>query len=329
MTDALWYVAPGVTEVRATALAPLEPGWVEVETEASLLSRGTERLIASGRVPQSEHARMRAPLQEGDFPFPVKYGYAAAGRVSAGPASLLGRQVFTLAPHQRRLRVPEAMALPLPEGMSPARAVFAANVETAINALWDAESAPGLPPGTRVLVIGLGLVGLLMVKVLGTRSGLTIGAVDVIPQRRTRAEHFSGTFYSPSELTAENAGTWDVVFHTSANPAGLETALNALRFEGTVIEMSWYGDKPVPVPLGGAFHARRLTIKSSQVGHIAPSRRSVTTHRDRLAAALALCDDPRLETLVTEEIALEDVPAATHRLFAPDADGIATRIVYR
>ncbi|MEM6678639.1 MAG: zinc-binding alcohol dehydrogenase [Pseudomonadota bacterium] len=321
-TEALWYTGPGTAEIRPTPLPAMADGLVEIETVASLLSRGTERLVFEGRVPESEHVRMRAPLQDGAFPFPVKYGYAAAGRVTAGPESLLGRDVFTLAPHQRRLRVPETMALPLPEGVTARSAVLAANVETALNATWDAE----IPPGAHVLVVGLGLVGLLVTAVLSRRADIRTTATDLLQERAVIAERFSVNFATAS--TPPPPGSVDLAFHTSASAAGLTLALNALRFEGTVIELSWYGAEPVPVPLGGAFHSQRFTIKSSQVGHVAPSRRATVTHRDRLARALALCADPRLEAVVSEEVDFSALPGQISRLLAPGAPGIATRIRY-
>lgn len=318
---ALWYVAPGVGEIRESALPPLAPGMVEVETAYSLLSRGTERLVSEGRVPASEHARMRAPFQEGDFPFPVKYGYAAAGRVAAGPPELEGRMVFALAPHQARLRLPAAMVLALPEALPPARAVLAANMETALNATWDA--AP--PPGARVLVVGLGLVGLLIAGLLARRADLEVTGTDLAPERVALADHVSAHFVAPADVAAD---AFDLVFHTSASAAGLATGLTALRFEGTLVEVSWFGEEPVAVPLGGAFHSQRLTIRSSQVGHVAPSHRGRYSHRDRLALALdALCD-PRWDALITEEVAFDALPAALGRLLGPGARGIATRIRY-
>ncbi|MEO1530565.1 MAG: zinc-binding alcohol dehydrogenase [Pseudomonadota bacterium] len=323
MTDAstaLWYRSPGHATVDETLLPPLGSGMVEIETKASLLSRGTERLIFEGRVPEAEWARMRAPLQEGDFPFPVKYGYAAAGRVVAGDEALLGRDVFALAPHQRRLRVPTTMAVPLPQGVPPERAVLAANIETALNAVWDAS--PQL--GARILVVGLGLVGLLVTFVLTRMPDLSVAATDVLEERAEKAAHFSVNYVTQTEIKSE----YDLVIHTSASEGGLETALNALRFEGVLIELSWYGDRPVAVPLGGAFHSQRLTIRSSQVGHVAPGRRASTTHRDRLAAALRLATDERLEALITETVDFDTLPVSLPRLLAPGAPGIATRVRY-
>ncbi|MCL5779173.1 zinc-binding alcohol dehydrogenase [Limibaculum sp. FT325] len=325
MTDtarALWYTAPRAAELRPNPLPPLHAGWVEVETCASALSRGTERLVWEGRVPSGEHSRMRAPFQQGDFPFPVKYGYAAVGRVVAGDARLIGRTVFALHPHQDRIRLPASSVLPVPEGVPPGRAVLAANMETALNAIWDA--APALAPGARVAVIGMGLLGLLVMALLSRREDLEVTACDILPEREALAAEFGVKFRNPGELVPDH----DLVFHTSATAAGLAAGLGALRFEGTLIELSWYGDAAVPAPLGGAFHSQRLTIRSSQVGHVAPTRRVRVTHRERLSRALALLDDPRVDAFVTGEVTFEALPGALAGLLAPGAAGIATRVAY-
>ena len=322
---ALVYSAPGRAAIEEVALPPLAPGMVEVATRFSALSRGTERLVFEGRVPESEHARMRAPMQVGDFPFPVRYGYAAVGRVEAGPDELLGRDVFALHPHQSRFRVPAGAVVPLPDGVPAARAVLAANMETALNALWDAAPRPG----ARCLVVGAGLLGWLVTALLSPRfsaqSDLSVHVTDLRPDPGGLADDMGVSFSAPDAVPP---GAFDLAFHTSASAAGLATALDALAFEGTVIELSWYGAGTTPVPLGGAFHANRLTIRASQVGHVAPARRASTTRRDRLAAALARLADPRLDRLVTAEVRFRDLPGSLAGLLAPDAQGIATRIAY-
>ncbi|HUS54940.1 MAG TPA: zinc-binding alcohol dehydrogenase [Thermohalobaculum sp.] len=316
--QALFYTAPGIAELRDVALAPLGLGQVEVRTLFSGLSRGTERLVAAGAVPPSEYTRMRALHQEGDFPFPVKYGYAAVGVVEAGPDALVGRHVFSLYPHQNRFRVPVDAVVPLPDDVPAARAVLGANAETALNAIWDAEPMPG----ERVLVLGAGLLGCLVAAFL-SRIHSNVDITDKIPETGGYVGDFLVNFVSSGGL-----GEYDVVFHTSASGAGLQAAIDALAFEGRVIELSWYGDRPVAVMLGGAFHAKRLSIRVSQVGHVAPSRRATTTHRDRLGEALGLLADPRLDRLITGEVAFADLAAEIPRLLAPDAPGIATRIRY-
>ena len=319
--DALVYSAPGLAELQPVELPALADGMVEVETAFSGLSRGTERLVFNGLVPESEWGRMRAPLQVGDFPFPVRYGYAAVGRAVSGPEGLIGRDVFCLHPHQSAFQAPEAMVLPLPEGLPPARAVLAANMETALNALWDATPRPG----QRVLVVGMGLLGWLIAALLSRQSGLDVSVTDVRTDPGVKASDFGVSFVSPSDVPP---GAFDLAFHTSASASGLTTALDALAFEGRVIELSWYGANPVQVPLGGAFHANRLQIICSQVGHVAPSRRASTRHRDRLALALEALRDERLDALITEDVRFRDLPGEMPRLLGPGAQGIATRIVY-
>lgn len=320
---ALFYTAPGQAGITEVDLAPLRPGEVEVRTLFSGLSRGTERLVASGAVPESEHERMRAPFQEGDFPFPVKYGYAAAGRVDAGagPAAerLIGGAVFCLHPHQTRFRVPAGAVVPLPDGVPPERAVLAANAETALNAIWDAE--PG--PGERVLVLGAGLLGCLIAAFL-SRSHTHVDVTDRLAEPGAALADFPVRFLPPDAV----GDVYDLVFHTTGSPAGLQVALDLLAFEGRVIELSWFGDRPVPLILGGAFHSKRLTIKSSQVGHVAPARRAATSRRQRLAEAIGLLDDRRLDRLITDEVAFDDLPREIPRLLDPRATGIATRVRY-
>ena len=319
--DALVYSAPGVAALQRVELPDLPEGMVAVETAYSGLSRGTERLVFNGQVPQSEWGRMRAPLQVGDFPFPVRYGYAAVGRVTERAGYLVGRDVFCLHPHQSAFHAPVGMVLPLPDGLPPGRAILAANMETALNAVWDATPRPG----QHMLVVGMGLLGWLIAAVLSRRSDLDVYVTDVRADPGVNPSDFGVCFVTPADIPPQ---TFDIAFHTSASGAGLTTALDALRFEGKVIELSWYGAKPVQIPLGGAFHANRLQIISSQVGHVAPSRRASTTRRDRLAKALeALCDD-RLDALITEDVRFRDLPGELPRLLGPDADGIATRIVY-
>jgi len=317
--QALFYTAPGTAELREVALPPMREGMAEVRTLYTGLSRGTERLVSAGLVPPAEYQRMRAPLQEGEFPFPVKYGYAAVGLVEAGPEGLLGCQVFCLHPHQDRFRVGAEWLAPLPEGVPPARAILAANAETALNAIWDAE----LKPGERVLVLGAGLLGCLIAAFLARVHG-DIDVTDKLTEPGAALAEFPVNFLSSGQAGCD----YDVVFHTTPSGAGLQAALEALGFEGRVIELSWFGDTPVSLNLGGAFHSRRLSIRCSQVGHVSPARRATTSHRQRLAEALELLTDPRLDRLITGEVAFADLAREIPRLLAAGASGIATRIRY-
>ncbi|MGD9902162.1 MAG: zinc-binding alcohol dehydrogenase [Vicinamibacterales bacterium] len=303
MSDALafWIVAPGRGEIRREVLSPRGPADVLVRTLHSGVSRGTEALVFHGRVPPAEYQRMRAPFQAGDFPAPVKYGYACVGVVDAGPAALAGRRVFVLHPHQTRFVVPADAVHPLPDAVPSRRAVLAANLETALNAVWDAA----LLPGSRVAVVGGGTVGCLVAWLAGRIPGCAVQLVDVRETRATTAATLGVAFAPPAEAAAD----CDVVFHASATGDGLATALGLAGLEATVVELSWYGTTVVPAALGEAFHSRRLTLKSSQVGHVAPAQRPRWSHARRLQAALDLLADDAVDALLTGESDFASLPA--------------------
>ncbi|HET6522394.1 MAG TPA: zinc-binding alcohol dehydrogenase, partial [Geminicoccaceae bacterium] len=298
---AFWVVEPGRGELRAEPLRPPGPDEVLVEAVASGVSRGTEGLVFRGLVPPSQYQAMRCPFQAGDFPGPVKYGYASVGRVAAGPAALVGRRVFCLHPHQDRYVVPAAAVHPVPDTVPDRRAVLAANMETAVNGLWD--GAPRV--GDRIAVVGAGVVGALVALLAARLPGVELEVVEVDPRRRDLLAAL-GLRPVPPEAAA---GGRDLVFHASGRPEGLATALALAGFEATVVELSWYGDRPVPAPLGEAFHSRRLTLRSSQVGTVAAARRARWDGRRRMALALGLLDDPRLDVLLTGAGPLAELPA--------------------
>jgi threonine dehydrogenase-like Zn-dependent dehydrogenase len=291
-----------------------------VKTAWSGVSRGTERLVFEGRVPPEEALAMRAPMQEGEFPFPVKYGYSAVGQVEDGPEDLKGRFVFALHPHQERFAASTAALAPIPEAVPPRRAILAANMETALNALWDS----GAGPGDSIVIVGAGVVGLLVAYLAARLPGTEVTVVDINPERRAVAERFGATFRAPDGAPKDT----DIVFHTSATADGLATAIGCAGVEGNVVEMSWYGDEAVSVPLGGAFHSRRLRLISSQVGQVSPSRRPRWSLFRRLSKAVALLADDRLDALITAEVAFSDLPDEIGGILAEGAPGLATAVRY-
>lgn len=317
---AFWIRHPGDGEIRDQDLGSPGDGEVVVRALYSGISRGTETLVFAGRVPPSEHARMRAPFQEGDFPAPVKYGYASVGVVEHGPPALAGRTVFCLHPHQSRYVVPASAVAPVPDTVPAQRAVLAANMETAVNALWDA------PPrvGDRVAVVGGGALGCLLARLASRIPGVDVELVDVNPARAAVADALHVGFAAP----ASARGGADLVLHTSATGQGLDTALALAGFEATVVELSWYGDRGVPVHLGSQFHAGRLKLISSQVGHVAAARRARRAPGARLALALALLEDATLDALITGEDAFEALPQVMARLAGGGLDAICHRIAY-
>ncbi len=306
---ALWTIAPNLAELRSQVLPARAPDQVLARMLASGISRGTERLVLAGKVPENQWGVMRCPLQAGDFPFPVKYGYSAVAHVAEGPAELQGKRVFCLHPHQDVFLAPAAMCVRIPDAVPDHRAVLGANMETALNILWDAEPLPG----ERALVIGAGVVGLLVAYLLARIPAMAVTIIDPDASRRAIAEKLGVAFAAPEAAPAEQ----ELIIHASANPAGLRQALQCAAFEARIIEASWFGATDVTLPLGEAFHSRRLRLISSQVGAVAPAMRGRRSFGDRMAQALGLLADPALEALVGPATPFQDLPQALPGLLNP------------
>ncbi|MGW0770198.1 zinc-dependent alcohol dehydrogenase [Streptomyces sp. NPDC002676] len=317
---AFWLRSPGHGELRDLTLPKPAEGEVLVRALYSGVSRGTETLVFRGGVPESQHTVMRAPFQEGDFPGPVKYGYLNVGMVEEGPDALIGRTVFCLYPHQSRYVVPVSAVTVVPERVPAGRAVLAGTVETAVNALWDAAPLAG----DRIAVVGGGMIGCSVAALLARFPGVRLQLVDADPARARTAAALGVDFATP----ADALGGCDLVVHASATEAGLASSLELLAAEGTVVELSWYGDRRVALPLGEAFHSRRLTVRASQVGTVSPAARPGRTYTDRMALALDLLADPALDALVTGESAFEELPEVMPKLASGEIPALCHRIKY-
>jgi 2-desacetyl-2-hydroxyethyl bacteriochlorophyllide A dehydrogenase len=324
---AFWLVEPGHGEIRPVRIPTPGADEVLVRTLYSGVSRGTETLVFRGEVPASQWEAMRAPHQEGDFPAPVKYGYLNVGVVEQGgddTADLVGRTVFCLHPHQTAYVVPASAVVVVPDDVPPERAVLAGTVETAVNALWDA--APLV--GDRVAVVGAGMVGCSVARLLGRFPGVEVTLVDVDPTRADVARSLGVGFARPEDRDDLPLGDCDLVVHASASAAGLQTSLDLLRAEGAVIELSWYGDATVRLSLGGAFHSRRLGIRASQVGTVSPARRSRYTFSQRLALAIDLLRDPAFDALITGRSHFDELPEVLAGLADGSRSAICHSIAY-
>jgi threonine dehydrogenase-like Zn-dependent dehydrogenase len=310
---AFWTVAPGRGELRSETLPSQDDGdRLEIQTLASGISRGTEALVFNGRVPPSQHATMRAPLMTGKFPFPVKYGYSTVGLTGAG------RRVFVLHPHQDVFLAPRAMCISVPDVVPTNRAVLAANMETALNVAWDAAALPG----ERILVVGAGAVGLLIASLLTRIPAALVTVIDVDVGRERVVRHLGCRFATPDQAPDEQ----DLVVHASATEAGLRLALNRAAFEARIVEASWFGDLTPSVPLGEAFHSRRLRVIASQVGVVAPPMRGRRSHAERLSLALELLADDRYDALLDGTTRFENMPEAMPRVLA--SGGLCHVITY-
>ena len=317
---AFWLREPGIGEIRPVTLPDPGRDDVIVRTLRSGVSRGTETLVFRGAVPPAQYAAMRAPFQDGDFPAPVKYGYLNVGIVEHGPAELCGRTIFCLYPHQTAYVVPANAVTIVPDGVPPARAVLAGTVETAVNALWDA--APLV--GDRVAVVGGGMVGCCVARLLSQFPAVQVTLVDVDASRADVAAALGVEFALPADAVSG----CDLVVHASASSAGLQRSLDLLAPEGTVIELSWYGDNEVRLSLGGAFHSGRLGIRASQVGTVSPARSRRRTTADRLTLALELLRDPVFDVLLTGESRFSELPDVMTRLAAGSLPALCHTITY-
>jgi NADPH:quinone reductase-like Zn-dependent oxidoreductase len=317
---AFWLREPGVGEIRDLVLPAPGRSEVVVRTLRSAVSRGTESLVFRGHVPEGQYDAMRAPFQDGDFPGPVKYGYLNVGLVEEGPDDLAGSTVFCLHPHQTAYVVPASAVVVVPDDVPVARAVLAGIVETAVNALWDA------PPlvGDRVAVVGAGVLGCSVARLAARVPGTTVTLVDVDPARSSVASALGVDFASPEE--ADDG--YDLVVHTSATSAGLQRSLDLLATEGTVLELSWYGDQPTTISLGGSFHSGRLSLRASQVGRVAPARRGSRTTSQRLALAVGLLRDEAFDCLLTGESAFESLPEVMPRLASRELPALCHAVTY-
>lgn len=319
-----WIRAPGHGEIVRAGLTPRQADEVLIRTRYSAVSRGTESLVFRGEVPPSQHEVMRAPFQEGWFPGPVKYGYMNVGEVVEGPVpgpdDLTGRLVFCLFPHQDVYCVPATRVTPVPDDVPAGRAVLAANMETAVNVVWDARPSAG----DRIVVIGAGVVGFLVAWLCRQTPGASVTIVDINPSRETIARELGLTFRTEVPGGADA----DLVIHASGQPDGLVSALAIAGLEATIVEASWFGSRPVLLPLGEHFHSRRLTIRSSQVGRVPPDRAPRWSFQRRMTLALDLLRDPALDALITGESAFEDLPDVMARLSHDPAGALCHRIRY-
>jgi 2-desacetyl-2-hydroxyethyl bacteriochlorophyllide A dehydrogenase len=318
---AFWITEPGQAEIRAVSVVPPGDGEIEIETLYSAVSRGTESLVFAGRVPLAEYQRMRAPFQDGEFPGPVKYGYTSVGRVLGGSAELTGQQVFCLYPHQTRYVVPATAVTIIPDDVPAARAVLAANLETAVNAIWD-----GAPmTGDRIAVIGAGTVGCLTAWLAAGLRGAEVELIDIDPGKARFAEQLGIAFREPDAAGREA----DLVFEASGSEAGLNLALELAGFEARIVELSWFGTGKVAAAFGQAFHSKRLRLISSQVAHIANRQRSRWTHARRMQLVMRLLADQRLDVLITGESPFDTLPDLLPRLAASGQGTLCHRIAYR
>ncbi|GHC69123.1 zinc-dependent alcohol dehydrogenase [Limoniibacter endophyticus] len=317
--SALWLEKPGEAALRQEHLPQPADDQIVLRSRFGAISRGTEALVFKGQVPESEWQRMECLHQDGDFGFPVKYGYCLVGEIEAGPHDMIGKRGFCLHPHQTRALLKVETFHPIPEAVPSRRAVLAANMETALNIVWDA----GIATGTRLCVFGAGVVGLLVARIAAKIPGVQVTMVDIDDAKQEIAEAFGCRFANADTLSGE----FDVLVNVSASGEALQLAIDNAALEAKIVEASWYGEKTVELRLGGPFHSKRLSIISSQVGLVAASRRGQVDAKRRMQIALSLLDDPLLDLLFSGETPFDALPARYGVILA-DKSTLCHRVIY-
>ena len=287
---------------------------MRIETTASAVSAGTEMLVYRGEVPRE--LPLDLPTLEGSYAFPIKYGYAAAGRVlDTGPGVeqlVTGDPVFVHHPHQEVFVVPARLPVRLPDGLDPLLGVFCANLETALGIVHDTP----LHLGETALVLGGGVVGLLVARLLKLGGAGAVLVVDPLEKRRELAlaagadDAFGPAALDGRVVEATRGRGADVVVETSGSEAALQAAIDAVATEGTVVVASWYGTKPVALYLGERFHRGRVRLRSSQVGRLNPELGPRWDTIRRMETVLALLDRLGPGDLITHRLPFQRAPEA-------------------
>ncbi len=292
LSKALWHIDKEFSEWKSTPLEEAAPGSIKINTNFSMISTGTERLVAKCEVPASIQAEMSVPYMKGDFDLPVKFGYACGGQAQDG------KHYHYMHPHQDICIVNKEALFCLDNGLPPFKIPLVSNMETVLNAIWDSEYAES----DKIAVCGFGNVGSLLANTLRLYAQKEAAIIEKEDWKKQKAQDMGW------DVSSKEDARYDIIFHTTGSAAGLQYCIDHLNEEGKVIELSWYGTKKVNLRLGEDFHYKRLSIKSSQVGKISPTVRDEIDYKKRKEIAADLLLDTSYDKLVTNIVAWEDVP---------------------
>jgi hypothetical protein len=316
-----WVVSPSQGQIRDTPMMSLSKDTLSLETLFTGISPGTERLVGMGKVPEECWEKMRCLYMEGSFDFPLKYGYSLVGQAITG--SETGKRFFVMHPHQSRVVVARSDALELPDWLPSQRATLIPNMETALNAVWDAQ----VSQKDKILIVGGGIIGILISFVLSKEYGIQ---PDFLEQDRQRIQYLKQLpWLGNSRLgTDYREGNYNIAFHTSSSSSGLQSGIDALAFEGRCIELSWYGTQSVSLQLGGSFHYQRKQIIASQVSAIAQPKRSLIDYSQRKEQVLGLLGDATLDILLQPAIAFLELPTFMSLLYQRQVHPVSPLVEY-
>ena len=315
---ALVFAAPYRVELQHSTIGSPGPGEVSVRTLVSAVSSGTEMLLYRGQMPPEMRVDESIPALDGAFQYPIKYGYAAVGRVEEKGTGVQDVEVedlvFCFRPHESAFVCGETDLIKVRNGVEPEDAVFLPTMETAVNLVMDGQPLIG----EQVAVFGQGVVGLLVTALLSMTPLSSLVTIDQYEQRREESLALGATCsLSPDkpDLVEVLQGSRDyrgadLSFELSGNPAALDMAIKAAGYGGRIVVGSWYGTKESKLDLGGRFHRDRVRLISSQVSTIAPEWSGRWSKARRFDVAWSMIRKLRPSRLVSHAFSLEEAPLA-------------------
>lgn len=317
-SKALWHISKNQTAVVETDLNPSTPDQILIQSKYSLISTGTENLVAQGKVPLSLHQEMKVPYMKGHFTFPLKYGYSVVGEVLSD-GNWKGQLVHLMHPHQDYIFADLRSVTVLPPSIPLKRAVLTSNVETAVNAIWDSQ----VSIGDKVLVVGFGMIGSLVARLLSLMPAVEVVVLEQDPYRKKLAIEMG------FKILEEKTLSFDCSFHASGSSGGLQLCIDLVGKEGTIVELSWYGTKSSTISLGGEFHYQRKRIISSQVGQIPTNKSHRWNYSRRKQLVFELLNNPLFDRHLTHDIPFDSTPLFFQNLReSKQTDGLAWVINY-
>ena len=319
-TKTLWHLSESTTVLRTDDITAKDHSCL-VKSRYSLVSTGTERLIALGKVPESLHEAMKVPHMQGSFNFPLTYGYSMVGEIVEGPAGLTGKCIHIMHPHQSCFYANEEDFTILPEGIPAKRAVLVSNLETVVNAVWDSK----LMLGEKVLVVGFGIIGALLCEVLRKFPAADLQVLENNKYRREKARSLG---FEVAGSLPRQAMPYDLAFNTSSDERALQVCIDSVGYEGKIVELSWYGNQNVNIHLGNSFHHLRKKIISSQVSHIPGHMRHRWDYQRRKKLVYEILKDACFDRLLTDEISFDNSPEFFQNLRNGPVNPIGTIIKY-
>ena len=305
-TSALWHLNTEKSIIKPGHLPRINSNQVLIESRYSLISAGTEKSIAQGFISEKHQPFMQVPYMDGSFSLPIKYGYSVVGKVIS-EGKYLDRRVHLMHPHQSLIVADIGNVYFISDQLYYSKAALLSNMETIVNAIWDAE----ISNNEEVLICGFGGIGFLLAETIRMLKSAVVTILDTDDARISLAHKRGFETMMLNDLRREHFAT---AFNCSGTYGGLNNCIKAVGFEGKVIELSWYGDEMGLVDLGGSFHFNRKKIISSQVSNIPLGKKETWTFVKRKKYAEEVLNQLDLSSYGVNRIPFAEAPQFFEKL---------------